>query len=69
MDTTKKLHDSLPGIKKRIKEYDLAKVKQDLADAAEARRNNLNFNVARWKAKFLFPFGNIAPFPDKVEFD
>lgn len=65
IDTTKKLYDSIPALKKRAKEYELTKVKQDIADAAEAKRNNLNFNVARWKSKFLFPFGNITPLPDK----
>jgi hypothetical protein len=35
-----------------------------MADAAEAKRNDLNLNVERWKNKFLFPFGNILPMSD-----
>lgn len=37
-----------------------------MADAAEAKKSDLNMNVERWKHKFLYPFGNIAPLPDKA---
>ena len=47
--------------------YDLQKVKQEMYDAAEAKRNDLNMNVERWKQKFLFPFADIAPLPDKPQ--
>ena len=42
-------------------------MKQELADAAEARKNDLNFNVERWKNRFLYPYGDIQPLPDSDE--
>jgi hypothetical protein len=65
MDFQKKLYDSLPHYKKKAKQFDLMKVKIEMAEeAAEAKRQNLNMSVEEWKNKYLFPYGDIAPMPD-----
>jgi len=43
---TKRLKDSIPGIKKKMKFYDLDRVKLEIAEAsALARRVEINMNV------------------------
>ena len=50
IDLTKRLKDSIPGIKKKMKFYDLDRVKLEIAEAsALARRVEINMNVQHWK--------------------
>lgn len=50
IDLTKKLKDSIPGIKKKMRFYDLDRVKEEMAtESALARRVEINMNVQHWK--------------------
>lgn len=65
MDLTRKLYDSIPSIKKKIKFYELDRVKLEIAEqVALAKRVEINMNVEHWKKYFLYPFASIAPLPD-----
>lgn len=64
-DLTKKLHDSIPGIKKKMRFYDLDRVKLEIQEeVALAKRVEINMDLMHWKRKFLFPYAPIAPLPD-----
>ena len=65
VDLSKKLYEQIPSYKKKAKQYELTKVKQDIAEeAAEAKRKDLNLSIEEWKNRYLYPFGNILPMPD-----
>lgn len=65
IDLTKKLFDSIPSIKKKMRFYDLERVKLEIQEeVALAKRVEVNMNLSHWKKRFLFPFANIAPLPD-----
>lgn len=66
VDLTKKLYESIPSIKKRMKFFELDRVKLEIAEElALAKRVEINMDVNHWKKRFLFPFANIAPIPDE----
>lgn len=65
VDLTKKLYESIPQIKKKMKFYELDRVKLEIAEeVALAKRVEINMNVEHWKKYFLYPFAPIAPVPD-----
>ena len=64
-DLTKKLFDSIPTIKKKMRFYELDRVKLEIQEeVALAKRVEINMDLGHWKRKFLFPFARIAPLPD-----
>jgi hypothetical protein len=69
VDLTKKLFDSIPSIKKRMKFYELNRVKLEIAEeVALAKRVEIDMNVEHWTKYLLFPFANIAPLPDLEDY-
>ena len=64
-DLTKKLYDSIPTIKKKLRFYELDRVKLEIQEeVALAKRVEINMDLMHWKKKFLFPFARIAPMQD-----
>jgi len=65
VDLTVKLFNSIPNIKKKMKFFDLDRVKLEIAEeAALAKRVEINMDVNHWKKRFLYPFASIGPIPD-----
>lgn len=61
----KKLYESIPSIKKKAQNYELQRVKLEIAEEiALAKRVEVNMNMAHWQKQFLYPYANIAPLPD-----
>ena len=67
MDVAKKIYEvQIPKFKKGVKQFELEKVKAEIMEEVEkSKRVGINIDVNHWKKYFLFPFAQIAPFPDR----